>query len=292
MQVSPSPLTDVAMSFVRLCALSPLDDSAQQELRDSFAQFLDSQILRDPVASLLQSHVGTVEPLERIENILRVSDTPLPVVRLDYDGAPGRDRKKPWPWTPVEDARLLSGIHRFGLENWGHVAQFVGNNRSRAQCSQRWLRGLDPRISKEHWTADDEGRLLALVREKGTRVWTQIANAIGTRSDVQCRYHFFQMARDGKLPPDLASAATAGRPPAIPTAPPPLRTRPQPVGNAMPPPRRRASLPSIDPPEQTAEKAPASDGETQSKDTAPPEFAWAIDPPEGDGAFCGIAGWW
>jgi hypothetical protein len=112
-------------------------------------------------------------------------------------------RKKPRPWSMFEDIRLLAGIHRFGLDNWGSVAQFVGTNRTRAQCAQRCVRGLDPRISKDQWSPEDEEHLLLLVREKGTRIWSQIASAMGNRSDVQCRYHFFQMHRDGKLPADL-----------------------------------------------------------------------------------------
>jgi hypothetical protein len=54
------------------------------------------------------------------------------------------------------------------------VARYVGNNRTRSQCSQRWQRGLDPRISRSRWTPEDEARLIGLVEkygEKSVRIW-------------------------------------------------------------------------------------------------------------------------
>jgi hypothetical protein len=50
-----------------------------------------------------------------------------------------------------------------------------------------------------------------LVRRKGTKIWTQIATGMGNRSDVQCRYHFFQLYRDGRIP---AGIVPEGRIPA------------------------------------------------------------------------------
>jgi hypothetical protein len=45
-----------------------------------------------------------------------------------------------------------------------------------AAASGRWARGLDPRISKDQWSAEDEERIIALVAEKGSRGWTSIAS--------------------------------------------------------------------------------------------------------------------
>jgi hypothetical protein len=102
-------------------------------------------------------------------------------------------RKRTRSWTDYENQRLLAGIHRFGTDDWLSVATFVGNGRTRSQCSQRWVRGLDPRISKERWSRDEEEMLDRLVVKYGTKSWTKIASEIGNRSDVQCRYHFNQM---------------------------------------------------------------------------------------------------
>jgi hypothetical protein len=199
------PLLDVAMSYVRSSCPTGLSDDSYQTIRDSFQQFFAGMLPHDHLALLLHHHFGNAQPLDRIDTILQVPPDPPAGLCAEPPPDPLGARKKPRPWSTLEDTRLLAGIHRFGIENWSSVAQFVGTSRTRAQCTQRWVRGLDPRISKDQWSAQDEEQLLALVREKGTRMWTQIAAGMGNRSDVQCRYHFFQMYRDGKLPPDLAA---------------------------------------------------------------------------------------
>jgi hypothetical protein len=164
-------------------------------------RYLKGELSHPSAATLYQAEFHTTTPVDRVREILSVGADPLPAVPVPValDG-----RRNIREWSSIEDTRLLAGVHRFGLKNWGSVAQFIGTGRTRAQCAQRWVRGLDPRISKNQWSAEDEDQLLALVREKGIRIWTQIASGMGNRSDVQCRYHFFQMYRDGKLPPDLA----------------------------------------------------------------------------------------
>jgi hypothetical protein len=92
--------------------------------------------------------------------------------------------------------RLLSGVLHFGLDNWQQVALFVGNGRSRSQCSQRWSRVISPRISKKKWTPEEDQQLRDLVDEFGEKSWTKIASILGNRSDVQCRYHYRQLVNE------------------------------------------------------------------------------------------------
>ena len=94
-----------------------------------------------------------------------------------------------------EDQRLLAGVWKFGLNNWPLVARFVGNGRTRNQCSQRWNRGLNPVLFKGPWTEEEDEKLVALVKEFGEKSWKRIASVLGNRSDVQCRYHFQQIQK-------------------------------------------------------------------------------------------------
>jgi hypothetical protein len=134
---------------------------------------------------------GVQEPIERLQSILSVPDTPP--ADGARDGDPGKKNRM---WGPTEDARLLAAIHRHGVDNWRVIAQLVGNSRSCGQCSQRWFRVLDPRLSHCQWTGLEEFRLMQLVRYYGSRSWTQIAAHMGNRSDVQCRYHYRRMLAD------------------------------------------------------------------------------------------------
>ena len=103
--------------------------------------------------------------------------------------------KKTRPWSEYEDMRLIAGILRYGLESWGTIANFVGNSRTKAQCCQRWTRGLDPRISKVSWTKEEDEKLMCMISKWGSKKWTKIASEMGNRSDVQCRYRFKQLQR-------------------------------------------------------------------------------------------------
>jgi hypothetical protein len=89
------------------------------------------------------------------------------------------------------------------VEDWTAVAEFVGGGRNRAQCAQRWNRGLNPRIDRDSWKAEDEARLISILRDYRTVGWPAVARQMGDRSDVQCRYHFLQMCGDLRLPIDL-----------------------------------------------------------------------------------------
>jgi hypothetical protein len=113
------------------------------------------------------------------------------------------------PWTAYEDQRLLAGIHRFGLEEWEVVSRFVGNGRTKAQCSQRWSRGLDPKICKRTWSRDDDDRLIGLVALYGEKSWTRVASELGNRCDVQCRYRYKQLQKDPCFPERYAAALEA-----------------------------------------------------------------------------------
>lgn len=146
--------------------------------------------------------VGTDLPLLKLNTILNMDNKPLPPAPELFisNGLFSKQnqfvaRKKARAWTEAEDLRLLAGIHKYGLDAWGAVTSFVGSGRSRSQCSQRWFRGLDPRISKVLWTADEDERLLALVAEHGDHSWTRIANELGNRSDAQCRYRYSHITK-------------------------------------------------------------------------------------------------
>lgn len=202
-------LADIAMSYVKQAAPNFENEPILESLHQAFATFISenkNQDAKTQVTELLESHIGSTEPLDKIETILSVPEQPPPIVRADYfQDSLHSIRKKTRPWSSMEDARLLAGINKYGLDNWVAVAKFVGNGRSRAQCAQRWVRGLDPRISKDQWSPEDEAKMLELMKTSSNKGWTTIAAGMGNRSDVQCRYHFLQMQRDGKLSPEFAS---------------------------------------------------------------------------------------
>ena len=203
MEEAPSfrPLLAVGAQYIREAA-PKITDADMETAKEVLENFLDSKISYEEATETYKKLLGTILPLEKIYAVLKVDEKPLPPpedngnfanITFSFNNA---TRKKTHPWSEIEDQRLLHAIHKHGLDNWAAVSAFVGNARTRAQCSQRWFRGLDPRISKVLWTPEEDAKLIELVEKYGDRSWTKIASEIGNRSDAQCRYHYKQLNKD------------------------------------------------------------------------------------------------
>ena len=187
------PLLEVAISYAQDCHHALTDDETR-ELTEIFNSFLKGEISKDDTSLAVEKIVGSSQSVEKIDAILQITDDPIPVPSNESNPRP-----KSKPWSQYEDQRLLAGIHKLGLESWNNVAAFVGNGRTRSQCSQRWNRGLNPKISKTCWSKDEEARLISYVEKYGERAWTKIASEFGNRSDVQCRYRYQQLSKETPL---------------------------------------------------------------------------------------------
>jgi hypothetical protein len=179
--------------------MSYLNDSLSENdmthARRTIGDFIKGKLPYLQTCNALSAVAGAEDVVTRIQTIMEVTDDQLPMPAEARPADP-KLRAKQRPWSSAEDARLLAGIHRFGLDSWQSVATFVGNGRSKAQCAQRWTRGLDPKLRKCSWTAQEDMQLVMLVLQLGPNRWTRIAGEIGNRCDVQCRYRFKQLQRD------------------------------------------------------------------------------------------------
>ena len=192
------PLIDVCLCWTCERAVNMTSDQLSK-VRTVVERFLSGQISLQQAAAKFGALVGATEPIERIADIISLVNSPAPDAYEDMGMDDGNARrKKTRVWTTMEDMRLLAGIHKFGLDEWPNVAAFVGHGRTRNQCSQRWLRVLDPKISKDAWTKAETEKLFRLVEQYGTKSWMKIATEMGNRCDVQCRYQYMrqQKAKD------------------------------------------------------------------------------------------------
>lgn len=165
----------------------------QTRVRNIIRSLLKKSTTRDEAKAQMMSCIGSIIPVERVLEIMDLPDEPIPI---DQNTMEHLSRQKSRPWTTYENQRLLAGIYKFGLDSWSPIASFVGNGRTRSQCSQRWVRGLNPKISKSAWTSEEELRLIDLVNTYGDKSWTKISSELGHRSDVQCRYKYQQLKRE------------------------------------------------------------------------------------------------
>lgn len=198
-------LMEVGLSYAE-GILPTIETNEYDRLSAALTEYLNDQNYFQECAALFKEILGHDDPVIRVKEIINMPNEPIPY----SDEAKAADenphnRKKTRTWGGYEDQRLVAGVYRYGLDNWPMVATFVGNGRTRAQCAQRWARGLNPRICKTHWSQDEDEQLKRLVQAYGEKAWTKIAAAFGNRSDVQCRYHYRQIVKGDELPGSFMS---------------------------------------------------------------------------------------
>ena len=110
----------------------------------------------------------------------------------------------------------MAAIFRYGLNDWTNIVNFVGNGRTRPQCLQRWTRTLNPKLNKDGWSKEEEQNLMSAVTNLGENAWTKVSKIVGTRSDVQCRYHYEQMRKGIPQMLQYSQTQSASRPSSVP----------------------------------------------------------------------------
>lgn len=202
-----SPLVDIAMNYVHDLH-KKIPPEQLLVIKNNFIQFVSGKITYQECSARLIPIISSTQPLDKIDEILRTSDWPLPPITVGKPHDPlKKTRVKTRQWAQYEDQRLLAGIHRYGINDWATIARFVGNGRTKSQCAQRWLRVLDPQISKEQWDNEQDSTLLQLISIIGDKSWTKISQFMNGRSDVQCRYRYHQLQKDENFQEKLNEAA-------------------------------------------------------------------------------------
>ena len=181
----PDPLIDVGTLYA-VGNEPTCDEAVIQEIKQTFRDLIFGIISFQEAKSVLQRLIGSTQSVEKVWEIIHVSDTPLPEAE-NFQQPPGKKTKT---WSDLEDMRLIHAITKRGLQDWTYISKFVGNSRTRAQCSQRWHRTLNPVISKESWNTEDDQKLMELVQIYGTHTWTKVSASLKNRTDVQCRYRW------------------------------------------------------------------------------------------------------
>ncbi|KAK8842349.1 hypothetical protein M9Y10_025928 [Tritrichomonas musculus] len=217
-------LLDVSMSYInevrdssKSSLLGEITDSSNfptenltpeeiSTISETLNKLFTDKINISQAAQIINPIVGSQHPMQKIAGILSITDEPIPPKPHDF--MDNMSRHKTRPWNTYEDQRLLAAILRYGFENWIMIAEFVGNGRTRSQCSQRWNRGLNPKISKGTWSKEEEEKLLRLVALNGDKSWTKISMEFGNRSDVQCRYRYQQLIKENHVSNSNSSPAS------------------------------------------------------------------------------------
>lgn len=196
------PLLSVAFSEIDNIAINTPPTSVEAA-KQALQAYVRGFSAFEYVKERFEGTIGSIAPLVKVRHVLEVASGNTPPLPVN-----DKVNKKCRNWTPQEDIRLLAGIHRYGLGDWKDISIFVGSGFTRSQCCQRWCRALNPKIEKEAWTIEEQGRLLDLVRIYGEHNWSAVSKSLGGRSDVQCRYRYYKI-KDTKREKPTSSTRSA-----------------------------------------------------------------------------------
>jgi hypothetical protein len=80
------------------------------------------------------------------------------------------------PFSIEEDCAIIAFVRENGIHAWRLITSAVPN-RSPKQCRERWFMNLEPGVSKEAWTFEEDNQIFQLHLKLGSK-WAMIARKI------------------------------------------------------------------------------------------------------------------
>ncbi len=115
----------------------------------------------------------------------------------------GEDMKEEGlPWDKDDDRYLKTLVSIHGIHDWSTISSnmnftFPAKHRTSEDCKQRWYEHLDPSISKQPWSDQEELEML-IAHQKHQNKWSDVAQALSGRSNNTIKNRFYSIFRKVK----------------------------------------------------------------------------------------------
>ena len=136
-----------------------------------------------PPIQSLSAYMGDFQPI--ILDILNSAEKPQPVVE--------KKLKIKYNWTPQEDYYLQQFVSMYGTKNWFLISYKMGSRNPR-QCRERWENYINPELSTDPWTAEEDQLLREKYSELGTK-WGKISKFLKNRTAIAARNRWYQLSK-------------------------------------------------------------------------------------------------
>lgn len=104
------------------------------------------------------------------------------------ENPPEKTKKHPrQPFSQEEDDKLIQLVRSYNEKeiNWEEISSQMSNRNIR-QCKERWDKYLNPNLSIDPWTSEEDDIITNMHLEFGPK-WTLMANILGNRTDIMVR---------------------------------------------------------------------------------------------------------
>lgn len=96
-------------------------------------------------------------------------------------------------WSTHEDELLRRAVEIHGEHDWKAIAALVPNRNSK-QCRERWTAQLNPDLTREEWTAEEDATLIHMQSIHGN-LWAKISTFLPGRSSNAVKNRFNWLTR-------------------------------------------------------------------------------------------------
>lgn len=95
-------------------------------------------------------------------------------------------------FTRREDLKLKQLVAKYSTDNWKIIAEHL-KPRTPRQCRERWTNYINPSLSHEPWTADEDDILTKLHYDLGNH-WKELQRYLPKRSknNIKARWHYLE----------------------------------------------------------------------------------------------------